>query len=49
MLREATLKDVKPLLGFLKPFHEEGGYKDIAPQNKVGSYQLTGHAFLPHA
>jgi len=40
MLREATLKDVKPLLGFLKPFHEEGGYKDIAPQTKLAHTNL---------
>ena len=40
MIREATLKDVKPLLSFLKTFHEEGVYKDISPQTQLAHTNL---------
>ena len=40
MLREGTLKDVNPLIEFLKPFHEGGGYKDIALQTKQARFNL---------
>jgi len=40
MIREATLKDVKSIINFLKPFHEESGYKDIKIQDQSASQNL---------
>jgi GNAT superfamily N-acetyltransferase len=40
MIRDATLKDVKPLVDFLTPFHDNGGYRDIKIDNRVASDNL---------
>lgn len=40
MIREATLKDVKSIINFLRPFHEESGYKDIKIQDQSASQNL---------
>ena len=40
MIRDATLKDVGPLVEFLTPFHDNGGYKDIKIDRKVASASL---------
>lgn len=42
MSRVATHKDLHPLIDFLIPFHDEGGYKDISINRK------TAHANLTH-
>ena len=40
MIRDATLKDIPELIGFLKPFHDNGGYKDISINEKVAKTNL---------
>ena len=40
MIRDATLKDIPELIGFLKPFHDNGGYKDISVNDKVAKTNL---------
>jgi hypothetical protein len=40
MIRDANLKDVQPLIDFLTPFHDNGGYKDIKINRKVASDNL---------
>ena len=40
MIRDATLKDVYPLIDFLTPFHDNGGYKDIGIDRRVASANL---------
>jgi len=40
MIRDATLNDVHPLVDFLTPFHDNGGYKDIKIDRKVASENL---------
>ena len=40
MIRDATLKDIRKLIEFLKPFHDNGGYKDISVNEKVAKTNL---------
>lgn len=47
MSREATLKDIPALISFIKPFHEDGGYKDIPFQNNVARENLTAMLSSP--
>ena len=41
MSREALVKDIYPLIEFLTPFHEGGGYKDISINRKTAHKNLT--------
>ena len=46
-MREATLKDVQPLIDFLTPFHEEGAYQDIPIQRRLTSSNLQSMLSSP--